>query len=389
MTVLFVTPHFGNVTNGPDLYAQNLWTLFAEDPSVDFHMGVLTSNVRDPKIHHYGGFQRSRSMYAQLENHIIDILREDVFSGGDVILHVNSAYILSSRLLKKYKTIVQINDTEVAQWKPSLRYLFQHGLRRNLALAWRKKRELSSAMASKKVVCNSHFTRQAVIKHHNLDPMKIVTIYKAIPLAQFLSVRPKRRKPNQEVKLIFIGSNWVRKGLEPLIAAVKQIADTRDNYEIHLHVYGNPSRPVKSRFLKIVKNLNLTDSIGFKGVLTRQEAPMVIGQHNALVIPSFEEALGLAAVEGLAVGIPVIATNVGGLPEVVNTELGYLVPPGEPNSLVDSIDCVAAKTCSDVDIQKRKKSVDRFGLNSLEDGLKRLYLNCKDPMNFPFENAKF
>ena len=43
VTVLFVTPHFGDVTNGPALYTQNLWSLFSEDKTIDFH--IATSYV--------------------------------------------------------------------------------------------------------------------------------------------------------------------------------------------------------------------------------------------------------------------------------------------------------------------------------------------------------
>ncbi|MDC0311406.1 glycosyltransferase family 4 protein [bacterium] len=375
VTVLFVTPHFGNVTNGPALYTQNLWSLFSQDQNIDFHIATLTSNIQHPKIHEFTGYQRSRSMYAQLERHVGDLLKEDGFSTGNVLIHLNSAHTLSRKTLERHKSIIQINDTEVAQWEPSIGCLLQHGLRRNLALAWRKKRERSAAMAAKIVVCNSQFTSQTVGKLYSLDSKNVITIYKAIALAPFQAIRPKARKTSHQLELIFIGSNWVRKGLQPLILALDQMRHHKKPYAVSLSVYGDPPHSVKSRFVKTVKKLKLTDRIHFKGVLSRDRAPEVISKHDALIIPSLEEALGLVAIEGLAVGIPVIASNVGGLPEIVNSEIGYLAVPGDHNSLANYIDLVATKSCTESDIQERKRSVARFGIKRLENELRTLYLS--------------
>lgn len=375
VTVLFVTPHFGDVTNGPALYTQNLWSLFSQDKSINFHIATLTSSINHPKIHEFSEYRRSHSMYTQLENHVKALLEDSVFSKENVVLHVNSAHILSSKFLEGHKSIIQINDTEVAQWRPSLNCFFQHGLRRNLALAWRKNRERSATMAARIIVCNSKFTNQTVGELYKLDPKKIMTIYKAVALEPFLATRPNARSVNQSLDLIFIGSNWVRKGLQPLILALDQIHNKNQSLTVNLSVYGNPSRSVKTRFVKTVNKLKLTNRIHFKGVLSRKQAPKIIGQHHALIIPSFEEALGLVAIEGLAVGIPVIASNIGGLPEIISTEIGDLTIPGDHDSLAECIERVAQKKLTEPDVEKRKKSAARFGIKRLEDELRTLYLN--------------
>jgi glycosyltransferase involved in cell wall biosynthesis len=68
------------------------------------------------------------------------------------------------------------------------------------------------------------------------------------------------------------------------------------------------------------------------------EMPAVNAMADLVVIPSLMEAVSLSALEAMASGKPVIATEVGGLPEIIKDEVtGLLVPPRDPTALADAI----------------------------------------------------
>ena len=63
---------------------------------------------------------------------------------------------------------------------------------------------------------------------------------------------------------------------------------------------------------------------------------------RAFVLPSFAEGLPVVLMEALAMSRPVIATAIAGIPELVDAECGWLIPPGSENALVDAISAALA-----------------------------------------------
>lgn len=94
--------------------------------------------------------------------------------------------------------------------------------------------------------------------------------------------------------------------------------------------------PQRENILELVDQLELRDCVGFLGWAA--EFPATLAKWDIFVIPSREEAFGVAAIEAMAAGLPVVASNVGGLPEIVQDgETGWLVPPGDPQELAGQL----------------------------------------------------
>jgi glycosyltransferase involved in cell wall biosynthesis len=82
--------------------------------------------------------------------------------------------------------------------------------------------------------------------------------------------------------------------------------------------------------------LRLSDSVIFTG--TRRDVPEILALLDVFVLPSLWEGLPIALLEAMAAGLPVVATRVGGVPEVVvDGETGLLVPPRDPDALSEAI----------------------------------------------------
>ena len=123
----------------------------------------------------------------------------------------------------------------------------------------------------------------------------------------------------------------------------------------------------------LIKRLGLENSVAIRGKLDRNHAPEVIAKAKMLVIPSLEEALGLVAIEALATGIPVIASNVGGLPEIVSNEIGMLVEPGNHIELANAIQKVNRIERSNDNVNMRREAVKKFDTHHLGKELQTLY----------------
>jgi glycosyltransferase involved in cell wall biosynthesis len=99
--------------------------------------------------------------------------------------------------------------------------------------------------------------------------------------------------------------------------------------------------PERARIEALVTELGLGSRVRFVGTAT----PLVelLPLADLFVLPSETESFGLAALEALACGVPVVATAVGGIPEVVRDgETGLLVPPEDPAALARAIESLLA-----------------------------------------------
>jgi glycosyltransferase involved in cell wall biosynthesis len=117
---------------------------------------------------------------------------------------------------------------------------------------------------------------------------------------------------------------------------------------------------------------------GAKVVFTgrRDDVPSVTAAMDVAVLPSYREALGLAILEAMALGRPVVATNVGGIPEmVVDGVTGLLVPPHDPDALASAITrLLTDHPLADMVARAGHDLVhDRFCIDLMVDAIEAIY----------------
>lgn len=141
------------------------------------------------------------------------------------------------------------------------------------------------------------------------------------------------------------------KGVANLLAALPRLADLVDR-SVHLVVVGDG--PDRARLAGLVPTRR-PGEVHFVGA--QDEVSRWYGLADVVVIPSEHEAMPLTAIEAMAAGRPVVASDVGGLPEVVSDgRTGVLVPPGSPDDLAAALAALA----SDPD---RRQALGRAGLD--------------------------
>jgi len=88
----------------------------------------------------------------------------------------------------------------------------------------------------------------------------------------------------------------------------------------------------------MVRELQLEEYVTFKGWLKSESIPARLLDYDIMVMPSRIESFGVAAVEAGSAGLPVIAPNIGGIPEIIEDEVtGILFPAGDAEKLAETI----------------------------------------------------
>ena len=135
--------------------------------------------------------------------------------------------------------------------------------------------------------------------------------------------------------LVVVGALEERKGHAVLLEALAILANPR----VHLLCAGEGS--ARAVLEARCAALGLDATVRFLGRV--DDVASVLAAADVMVMPSRQEGLGVAALEAMAVGLPVIASRVGGLPEAVKDgETGLLVPTGDPAALAAAIGRLAA-----------------------------------------------
>jgi glycosyltransferase involved in cell wall biosynthesis len=228
------------------------------------------------------------------------------------------------------------------------------------------------------MIASSQAVRQSFIQR-GIRPAKIAVIYNSVDFARFDAVdrEAARRAARQAFGWDndhFVVGAVARleriKGLDYLIEAAQTVAEAIP--QVRFLVVGDG--PQREALLSRVRHLELGGRCIFTGL--RSDVPQILPAFDLFVLPSLSEALGIAAIEALASGVPVVASRVGGVPEVViHGETGLLVPPGDATQLAEAILYMAANLAEAKQWAERgQKRVRRmFDVNKLADAQAGLY----------------
>jgi len=136
-------------------------------------------------------------------------------------------------------------------------------------------------------------------------------------------------------KLLFVGGIEPRKGLHYLIRALSL---TNEDVEVTIAGAGYLGRRYEAYLKNMIAKLNVQKQVKFLGIVDEKEKWKLYRSSDIFVLPSIHEALGLVILEAMSVGLPVIASNVGGIPEIVKDGFnGLLFEPRNSRDLAEKI----------------------------------------------------
>lgn len=207
---------------------------------------------------------------------------------------------------------------------------------------WKARRHIRAerigAKLSKKVIANSNAVKEFIVQQEKISHFKIEVIPNGIDLSVFHKddKRPDLREEFGLSKDHFvigtIGTLSEKKGQRFLIHSAIRILEVFNQARFIFVGDG----PIEGELKKLTKRLNLSDKIIFTGL--RKDIPAILSMFDLFCLPSVYESCPNAILEAMACSLPVVTTNVGGIPElVINGETGVLVPPQDTDALSKAI----------------------------------------------------
>lgn len=187
---------------------------------------------------------------------------------------------------------------------------------------------------------------------YHADSRKISIIPPGVDLGRFYPIPKDEARafvgvPAEARMILFVGRIEPLKGIETLIRALRLIQDT-GRLACCPHylaiIGGDPSADAQqmdsemARLQRLAKQLGVKDVVLFLGKQAQESLPYYYSAADVLVLPSHYESFGMVALEAMACGTPVIASQVGGLPFLVQDGItGFVIPDGEPALLADRL----------------------------------------------------
>jgi glycosyltransferase involved in cell wall biosynthesis len=207
-------------------------------------------------------------------------------------------------------------------------------------------------------------------------PERSVTIPSGVDLETLRAGAPSRQAarrsldwPDEACVVIGVGRLVPVKGFDLLVRAFSRVLD--DEPKARLVLVGDG--PERLSLERLAQATGISEGVTFVG--TSEEVPRHLAASDILVAPSRNEGQGRVLVEAMALGLPVVGTRVGGIPDVLRDgECGLLVPPENPGELAQAILALAR----DGELRRSYganalRQAERFSLRIMESQLLALY----------------
>ena len=221
------------------------------------------------------------------------------------------------------------------------------------------------------VVCNSSAVMEDAIRCTGLPRRKAVVIRNGVPLS--VEVVPPFTQPR---RVVILANLIAYKGHAVALAAFARVRALLPAVEVRLQLAGTgpEERPLRAR----ARELGIDADVEFLGSVA--DVPALLAGCSFTVLPSLSEGMPNAVLESLAHGRAVVASAVGGVPEILDGGGGVLVPPGDPGALASAMCALLADPvlAARLGAQGRVLVRDVFGVDRMVERSLRLYQGLLD-----------
>ena len=210
------------------------------------------------------------------------------------------------------------------------------------------------------------------------DPKKIVTIHSGVPVDNYLhatvDVRRKKKSLGLKPEGLVVGTvGWLLPIKGP-IYLLRAMAEVWKSYPQASLVYVGKG-DLEKELRQEASRMGVPEKVWFLG--WRDDIPEIMRILDIFALPSLNEGMGRVLVEAMAAGRPIVASNVGGIPDLVcQGKNGLLVPPADPKALARELLFLIANPDKRREMgDTGRKMAVQFGVDSMVQKIDRLYLS--------------
>ncbi|MCG9129039.1 glycosyltransferase family 4 protein [Candidatus Poribacteria bacterium] len=200
--------------------------------------------------------------------------------------------------------------------------------------------------------------------------IKIEVIPDGVNLETFQSV--KRDTNPKKVRILSIGRLIPRKGFQFLIRALPQVID-KAIHEFEIEIVGDG--PYQDELIGLAENLNVISQLHFSGSVPYSDLPQKYYEADVFILPSLAEGMPLVVLEAMGTGLPIIASRVQGIEELVAENVnGALFDPGDVDELANCL--IRIINNGEMRVEMGKKSTQKvvpFDWKNIAEAYLRLY----------------
>ena len=233
------------------------------------------------------------------------------------------------------------------------------------------------AKATSKIITLTELEKQDHLQRHVGREGQFRSVFSGIDIAHFREALEARLKNRSQFCFsdedIVVGSvGWLTpiKGHQYLVEA---IALLQPQYpQLQCFIIG--SGPLQEELTKLAADRGVSTAVRFLGFT--QEVSTCLAAMDLFVLPSLNEGMGRALIEAMAVGLPVVATNVGGIPAVVQDgQTGILIPPANPEALAAALEryLQSPEWAKGIGTAARDHITEQFAVSALVRGVESVY----------------
>jgi len=228
------------------------------------------------------------------------------------------------------------------------------------------------------IVAFSPHERDAMARLYDANPDHIELVPCGVDLARFQPLNQEESRErlglNGDKVLLFVGRIESLKGLDLLVHTAAQM-ETRQGMRVLVVGDDDGKEGEAARVRQLVQDLDMGEIFDFVGRVDQEDMPLYYSAADVCVVPSFYESFGLAALESMACGTPVVASRVGGLSTVIqHGRTGYLKSWRCPEAFANSLEMIISskRLQNSMGIAARKRAED-LGWDQVAERMLRIY----------------
>src|SRR5665647_3306835 len=195
---------------------------------------------------------------------------------------------------------------------------------------------------ARKIIAVSHFTKWELTNYYRIPESKIRVIHNGVDVKKFQPAQDKRKVKAElgfnpdDLAIVSVGRLYARKGLFTLIESMPAVIKRFPNAKFIISGKGQSDEMRK--LIAHAEKLGVKDYIVFTGYYPDKKLPKLYQAADVFAFSTFYEHHPFAVLEALSTGLPVVTTNVGGIPETISDgKDGFMCQPFNPKQFSDRI----------------------------------------------------